>query len=40
MPIGFTLMRYRKPVPIGLVFEFWNMPKWNDTLLRIEVMIV
>ncbi len=34
MPLGYTLMGDLKTMPIGLVFEFWDMPKENTTLLR------
>ena len=39
IPLGYTQMGYLIYMPIELVFEFWDIPKSNHTLLRIGVII-
>jgi len=35
LSIDYTLVREQKDVPIGSKSEFWDVPEWITTLLRL-----
>ena len=37
VPLGYTLVREQKEVPLGSDIEFWDVPKLITTLLGLPV---